>query len=82
MPVSGGRMQRFLHFRLDCHSLPVAADRFAGAAHVARAHRVCLACNSGAVGDDVHLGFECNALASLHSRHASLFTSVQAALTP
>ena len=54
-------MQRFLHFRLGCHSLPelrlepVAAVRFAGAAHGVRAHRVCLACNSGAVGDEMHL---------------------------
>ncbi|DBA76095.1 TPA: hypothetical protein ACH3X1_009839 [Trebouxia sp. C0004] len=74
LPVSGGRMQRFLQFRLGCHSLPVAAGRLAGAAHVARAHRVCLACNSGAVGDEMHLVFECTALASLRSRYASLFT--------
>ena len=39
-----------------------------------RAHRVCLACNSGAVGDEMHLVFECAALASLRSRYASLFT--------
>ncbi|DBB06400.1 TPA: hypothetical protein ACH3X1_011961 [Trebouxia sp. C0004] len=45
-----------------------AAGRLAGAAHVARAHRVCLACNSGAVGDEMHLVFECTALASLRSR--------------
>ncbi|DBA81815.1 TPA: hypothetical protein ACH3X1_016806 [Trebouxia sp. C0004] len=40
LPVSGERMQRFLRFRLGCHSLPIAAGRFAGAAHVPRAHRV------------------------------------------
>ena len=67
-------MQRFLQFRLGCHSLPIAAGRWAGAAHVDRAHRVCLACNSGAVGDEMHLVFECAALASLRSRYASLFT--------
>ena len=33
LPVVGGRMQRFLQFRLGCHSLPIAAGRFAGAAH-------------------------------------------------
>ena len=38
------------------------------------AHRVCMACNSGAGGDEKHLGFKCNALASLRSRYASLFT--------
>jgi hypothetical protein len=68
-------MQRFLQFRLGCHSLPIAAGRFAGAAHVARAHRVWLACNSGVVGDEMHLIFECTALASLRSRYTSLFTS-------
>ena len=67
-------MQRCLRFRLGCHSLPVAAGRFAGAADVARAHRVCLACNSGAVGDKMHLTFECTALATLQSWYASLFT--------
>ncbi|DBB07240.1 TPA: hypothetical protein ACH3X1_011804 [Trebouxia sp. C0004] len=61
-------------FSFGCHSLPIAAGRFAGAAHVPRAHRVCLACNSGAVGDEMHLVFECTALASLRSQYASLFT--------
>ncbi len=74
LPVSGRGMQRFLQFRLGCHGLPVAAGRLAGAAHVGRAHRVCLACNGGAVGDEMHLIFECTALASLRSRYASLFT--------
>ncbi len=64
LPVSGRGMQRFLQFRLGCHGLPVAAGRLAGAAHVGRAHRVCLACNGGAVGDEMHLIFECTALAS------------------
>ncbi|DBB06534.1 TPA: hypothetical protein ACH3X1_012079 [Trebouxia sp. C0004] len=72
MPVSGGRMQRFLQFRLGCHSLPIAAGCFDGAAHVPRAHRVCQACNSGVVGDEMHLVFECTALTSLRSRYASL----------
>ncbi|DBA79585.1 TPA: hypothetical protein ACH3X1_008274 [Trebouxia sp. C0004] len=39
-----------------------------------RARRLCLACNSGAVGDEMHLVLECNALASLRSRYVSLFT--------
>ncbi|DBA73557.1 TPA: hypothetical protein ACH3X2_009800 [Trebouxia sp. C0005] len=73
LPVVGRRMQRFLHFRLGCHGLPIAAGRIAGAAHIARANRVCLACNSGAVGDERHLIFECTALASLRL-YASLFT--------
>ena len=39
-------MQRFLQFRLGCHGLPIATGGLAGAGHVGRANRVCLACNS------------------------------------
>ena len=74
LPVSGRRMQRFLQFRLGCHGLPVATGRLAGAGHVDRANRVCLACNSGAIGDEKHMIFECTALAPLRQRHADLFT--------
>ena len=66
LPVSGRRMQQFLQFRLGCHGLPIATGRLA--------NRVCLACNSGAVGDDVHMVFECTALAPLRQQHADLFT--------
>ncbi len=67
--------QVYLHFaRSSSSNANPATRRFAGAAHVDRAHRVCLACNSGAVGDEMHLVFECAALASLRSRYASLFT--------
>ena len=52
LPVSGRRMQRFLQFRLGCHGLPIATGRLAGAGHVGRADRACLACNSGGVGHE------------------------------
>ena len=65
LPVSRRRMQRFLRFRLGCHGLPIATGRLAGASHVGRADRVCLACNSGGVGDEKHMIFECTALAPL-----------------
>ena len=45
-------MQRFLQLRLGCHALPIATGRLAGADHMPRAHRVCLACNSRAVGNE------------------------------
>ena len=48
----GRRMQRFLQFRLGCHGLPIAAGRLAGAGHL---DRVCLACNSGAIGDEMRM---------------------------
>ena len=68
LPVSGRRMQRFLQFRLGCHG------RLADAGHAGRASRVCLACNSGAVGGERHMIFECTALAPLRQQHADLFT--------
>ena len=74
LPVSGKHMQRFLQFRLGCHRLPVATGRLAGAGHVDRANRVCLTCNSGAVGDEKHMISECTALASLRQQHTDLFT--------
>ena len=70
----GRRMQRFLQFWLGCHGLPNAAGRLAGAGHVDRANRVCLTCNSGAIGDEKHMIFECTALSLLKQQHAGLFT--------
>ena len=37
-------MQQFLQFRLGCHGLLIATGCLAGAGHVGRANRVCLAC--------------------------------------
>ena len=74
LPVSGRRMQRFLQFRLRCHGLPIATGRLAGTGHMDRANRVCLACNSGAIGDEMHMVFECATLAPLRRQHADLFT--------
>ena len=67
-------MHNFLQFRLGCHGLLIATGRLAGAGHVGRANRVCLACNSGGVGDEKHMIFECTALAPLRQQHADLFT--------
>ena len=67
-------MQRFLQFRLGCHALPIATSRLAGAGHMPRAHRVCLACNTGAVGDERDMTFDCAALTFLRQRHAEHLT--------
>lgn len=64
-------MQRFLQFRLGCHGLPVATGRLAGHGRVDRSRRVCLCCNSGAVGDEKHLVCKCTALTPLRQRYAS-----------
>ena len=48
-------MHRVLQIRLGCHGLLNATGPLAGAGHVDRAKRVCLACNSGAIGDEKHM---------------------------
>ena len=79
LPVSGRRMQQFLQFRPGCHGLAIATGPSAGAGHIDRAYRICLACNSGAmyqyisdIGDEMF--FECTALAPLRQQHADRFT--------
>ena len=56
LPVSGRNMKRFLQFRLGCHKLPIATGLRAG---VVRASRHCTFCSAGALGDEMHLVFEC-----------------------
>ncbi len=58
-----------------------ATGRLAGTAHVDRAHRLCLCCNSGAVGNEKHIVLECAALASLRLQYAALFTAMASADT-
>ena len=49
-------------------------DGLAGAGHVDRANTVCLSCNSGVIGDEKHMVFECTALSPLRQQHAGLCT--------
>ena len=63
-------MQPFLQFRLGYHGLPIATGRWAGTDHVDRTNRVCLACNRDAIGDEMHMLFECAALAPVKQQHA------------
>ena len=67
-------MQPFLQF--SCHCLPIATGWLAGAGHIDRANRVCLACNSAVIqfGNEMHMLIECIALAPLGQQHADLFT--------
>ena len=68
--VSASRMRRFLRFRVGCHGLP----RDTGGRHrTARLSRTCPACDTGAIGDEKHLIFECPALQHVRSRHPQLF---------
>ena len=68
--VSAGRMRRFLRFRVGCHGLP----RDIGSRHgTDRLSRVCSACDTGEIGDERHLLFECPALQRFRNMHPHLF---------
>ena len=72
-------MQRFLQFS---HGLPTATGRLAGAGHVDMANRVCLACNSGAIGDEMHMVFEWTALAQQHANLSTPHTNTMRSAGP
>ena len=73
--VSARRLRQLLRFRTGCHGLAVDALRrnSRGRARVDRHLRLCTACNSGQVGDEQHLVFECAALQHLRDQQAHLF---------
>ena len=71
LPVSAARLRAFLRFRTSCHALPVDLGR---RTVTPRLLRVCAVCNSGMLGDERHLVFECPALVPLRASYASLFS--------
>ena len=64
-----------LRFRLGAHDLPVATGRWGrrSGQSLPRAQRLCSVCNSGSVGDEFHMVFECNHYASERERFSHLF---------
>ncbi len=75
LPVSGGRMKRFLHIRLASHKLPIVTGRFAGGQHVARAARVCTHCGGAAIADELHMVLEGPVLEPLRQQYAALLST-------
>ncbi len=74
LPVSARRMHRFLQFRLGSHSLPIATGRIASGHHLPRSDRVCSRCGGVFSADELHMVFECPALALIRQNYAELFT--------
>ena len=72
LPVSGKRMQRFLRFRLSCHSLTIETGRH-HRPPIPRSSRLCPHCLSS-VGDEYHLVFECPIFPATQ-RQLTLFNS-------
>ena len=73
--VPARRLRQLLRFRTGVHGLAVDVLRRNGRGRspVARHLRLCTACNSGQVGDEQHLVFECAALQHLRDQQAHLF---------
>ena len=80
LPVSGRCMRRFLQFRLGSHLLPIATGRFAGGRRLARADRVCSHSDGVSIADELHLVFECPALASVRQKYTQPFTAATDAM--
>ena len=64
LPLTHAAMQRFLRFRTGCHGLPKDIGSQSG---VPRHQRVCQLCGTG-FGDEMHLVFECAAMADLRGQ--------------
>ena len=69
LPLTHAAMQRFLRFRTGCHGLPKDVGSQSG---VPRHQRVCQLCGTG-FGDEMHLVFECAAMADLRGQFPHIF---------
>ena len=69
LPLTHAAMQRFLTFRTGCHGLPKDIGSQSG---VPRHQRVCQLCGTG-FGDEMHLVFECAAMADLRGQFSDIF---------
>ncbi len=58
VPVSGKRIKRFLHFRLNSHSLPIETGRH-HRPPIPRSSRLCAYCPLSSAGNEFHFIFEC-----------------------
>jgi hypothetical protein len=70
--MSPAMMYTVIRFRLGIHDLPVAKDRRRRIA-IPRGDRVCTKCDSGLVGDELHMIFECAFLDRLRYDYSHLF---------
>ena len=71
LPRTHAAMQRLLRFRTGCHGLPKDVGSQSG---VPRHQRVCQLCGTG-FGDEMHLVFECAAMADLRGQISRYFSA-------
>jgi len=70
LPLGLSQIHKVIRFRLGCHALPIVAQQHR---RTARAERLCLHCDQGALGDEYHLLFECPATQAAREPYAHLF---------
>ena len=68
--LSPAQMFKVVRFRLGCSKLPIYTGRHA---RVRRAARFCRSCDQGALGDELHVLFQCPATAAARAPFAHLF---------
>lgn len=71
-PVHISLMRLFIRFRTGCHQLPIVSGRLS---RIPRSQRLCSACNTSSIGDEMHMIFECPALENLRQKYSHLFHS-------
>ena len=69
-PVHISLMRQFLQFRTGCHQLPIVTGRML---NIPRHQRLCLACRTSSVCDELHLVFECPSLQNIRQNYQHLF---------
>lgn len=74
LPLSPAVQFTLLHFLCGQHSLPIRMGRFT-VPKTPRLQRRCVACGTGAVGDEHHMVFDCPAVQ--HLRKPELFDSLR-----
>ena len=72
LPLTHAAMQRLLRFRTECHGLPKDIGSHRLSIHVPRHQRVCQLCGTG-FGDEMHLVFECAAMADMRGQFPDIF---------
>lgn len=70
LPLTARCMRCLLRFRMGCHALPNVMGRRSG---IPRAARHCQLCSRHALGDELHMVFECPSLQHLRDKYAALF---------
>ena len=72
LPMSITRLRALVQFSVGSHSLPVEQGRFVRRS-LPRHFRLCNLCSTRAIGDEVHLIFDCPRFDAIRAQYSNLF---------